>query len=267
MNTAVTTVPNSPAFRFPWRWLILGVITYFIVLLATFPASRLTARLQANGIVVVGVAGSIWNGSAAAVQANGIVLGPTQWRISPWRLFTATLSADIHSKRDDGYVDVTVRKGFVGAVTLRNLRGSLPISALSGLGIPGGITGWTGNIQLNLEQLVIADRWPTEIKGSIDAVNLVGPAQSPTPLGGYRIVFPAPNSTAAVGEIQGAVLSNEDAPLDVTGTLRLTPGRNYVIDAQVATRPSAPASIVKALQYLGPPDAQGKRPLSIAGSL
>jgi general secretion pathway protein N len=267
MKAAIATAPASNAFRFPWRWLVLGISTYVVVLLATFPAARLTPRLQANGIVVVGATGSVWNGSAAAVQANGIVLGPTQWRISPWRLFTATLSADIHSKRDDGYVDATVRKGFGGAVTLRNLRGSLPISALSGLGLPGGVTGWTGNLQLNLEQLVIADRWPTEIKGTIDAANLVGPPQSPTPLGGYRIVFPAINSTATAGEIQGAVLSNEDAPLDVTGTLRLTPGRNYVIDAQVATRPSAPASIVKALQYLGPPDAQGKRPLSIAGTL
>jgi len=251
----------------PWRWIVLGVITYLVVLLATFPAARLTTRLQTSGIVAAGVSGSVWNGSAAAVQANGIALGAVEWRISPWRLLTATLSAEVHCKRDDGYIDATIRKGFIGAVTVRNLRGSLPISALSGLGLPGGINGWSGNLQLNLEQLIFVNRWPTEITGTIEAANLVGPAQSPTALGGYRIVFPASNGTGAAGEIQGAVVSNEDSPLDVTGTLRLTPGRNYVIDAQVATRATAPGSIVKALQYLGPPDAQGKRPLSIAGTL
>jgi hypothetical protein len=62
-------------------------------------------------------------------------------------------------------------------------------------------------------------------------------------------------------------MSMEDAPLEVVGSVRLTANRNYVIDAQVGTRPNAPASIVKALQYLGSPDAQGRRPLSVAGSL
>jgi hypothetical protein len=73
--------------------------------------------------------------------------------------------------------------------------------------------------------------------------------------------------TAPVGEIQGAVTSLDDAPLDVAGTIRLTTSRNYEVNAQVATRANAPASIVKALQYLGPPDAQGKRAFSFAGSL
>jgi hypothetical protein len=122
-------------------------------------------------------------------------------------------------------------------------------------------------VQLKLERLSLANRWPTEIKGTIETVNLVGPPAQPTQLGGYRLTFPAPNSKASEGELLGAVMSMDDAPLDVSGSVRLTANRNYVIDAQVATRPSAPASIVKALQYLGPPDTQGKRPLSVAGSL
>jgi general secretion pathway protein N len=268
MNTTVANPSATNAYRFPWLWVVLGVATYLVVLLATLPAARLTTRLQASGIVAAGVSGSIWNGRAAVVQANGISLGATEWQINPWRLLTATLSVDMHCKRDDGYIDATVRQGFIGAVTLRNVRGSLPLTALSGLGLPGGGTsGWGGSVQLKLDQLTLVNRWPTDIKGTIEAVNLVGPAQQPTSLGGYRITFPAPSGSAAPGELQGAVMSLDDAPLDVVGTVRLTANRNYVIDAQVATRPTAPASIVKALQYLGPPDAQGKRPLSIAGSL
>jgi general secretion pathway protein N len=144
----------------------------------------------------------------------------------------------------------------------------LPIAALSNIGLPGsGTAGWGGSVQLKLEQLAFANRWPTEIKGTIDLVNLVGPPQQPTPLGGYRLTFAAPNGSAVSGELQGAVISMEDAPLEVVGSVRLTANRNYVIDAQVGTRPNAPASIVKALQYLGSPDAQGRRPLSVAGSL
>jgi general secretion pathway protein N len=250
--------------RFAWRWLVLGVVAYAVFVLATFPAARLTNRLQKNGVTLAGVSGTIWNGTAGAVQANGIVLGPTEWRISPWHLFVGTLNAELHSKREDGYLDATVRTGFGGSFSLHDVHGSLPIAALSSFGIPGG-SGWTGTLQLDIQTLAIENRWPTEIKGTIEAANLVGPAQQPTPLGGYRITFPASDVITA-GELQGAVKSLDDSPLDVVGAVRLTADRNYVIDAQVATRPTAPASIVKALQYLGPPDAQGRRPLSLAGS-
>jgi general secretion pathway protein N len=264
--TAIKATPTL--FRMiPWRWIILGVATYCVVLVATFPAARLTSRIQANGIVVAGVSGTIWHGRAAALQASGITLGPTEWDINAWRLFLGSLSADIHTKRDDGYLDATVQASLSGSVALRNVRGSLPLSALSNIGLPGGGTaGWGGTVQLKLDQLAFANRWPTEIRGTIEVANLVGPPQQPTPLGGYRLTFPAPNSTAT-GELHGAVMSMEDAPLEVVGSVRLTPNRSYVIEAQVGTRPNAPASIVKALQYLGSPDAQGRRPLSIAGTL
>jgi general secretion pathway protein N len=267
MNMAVTAGSTNSALRFPWRWIVAGVVMYLLFLIATFPAARVASKLQANGVQLAGVSGSIWNGSAGAVQASGIILGPTDWHISPWRLFIGTLSADIHSKRDDGYADATVRIGFGGALSIRNFRGSLPVSALAGIGLPGGANGWAGTIQLKMDELTFANRWPSNIKGTIEIANLVGPAQQPTQLGSYRISFPAPNSSTANGELQGAVVSMEDAPLDVAGAVRLSPNHTYVIDAQVATRPSAPASIVKALQYLGPPDAQGRRPLSVAGSL
>jgi len=268
MNALTATQPTPTSFRFPWRWVVVGVVAYLVFLLATFPAARLTSKLQTNGILAAGVSGSIWNGSAAAVQTNGITLGATQWHIQMWRLLAGTVSAQIHSKSDEGYLDATVRTGFSGAVTVHELRGSLPVSALSSIGLPGGgTTGWSGTVQLKLDEIAFVNRWPTQIKGTIDAMNLIGPAQQPTQLGGYRITFPVPNSAVVAGEVQGAVLSMDDAPLDVVGTLHLTPNRNYVIDAQVATRPNAPASITKALQYLGPPDAQGRRPLSVAGSL
>jgi general secretion pathway protein N len=242
--------------------------TYLVFLVATFPATRLTSTLQTKGILVSGVSGSIWNGRAAALQVNGLTLGATEWSISSWRLLIGTLSVDIHTKRDDGYIDATARATLSGSLTLHRLRASLPVNALSSLGLPGGGTaGWSGTLQLNLDKLAFANRWPTEIRGTIEAANLVGPAQQPTQLGGYRITFPAPNSGATGGAIQGALQSMDDAPLEVVGTVRLTPDRNYVIDAQVATRASAPSNMVKALQYLGPPDAQGKRPFSFAGTL
>jgi general secretion pathway protein N len=266
--TSATALQPSAAFRFPWRWVAVGVAAYVVFLIGSFPAARLATRLQANGIVAAGISGSIWNGRAAAMQISGIALGSTEWHVSPWRLFVGTLSADIRSKRDDGYIDGTVRVGLSGAISLHHLRGSVPVGALSRLGLPGGGTaGWSGALQLDLEVIAFANRWPTEIKGAINVANLVGPAQQPTQLGGYRIIFPVANAPITPGELHGSVTSLEDAPVDVLGTMKLSANRTYEINAQVATRANAPANIVKALQYLGPPDAQGKRPFSFAGSL
>jgi general secretion pathway protein N len=269
MNSKVISgnAMSQPVVRFPWRWLLTGVLAYLVFLLATFPAARLATRLQTKGFLTAGVTGTIWNGSAAAIQFKGLTLGPTEWHISVWRLLSGKISVDLHTKRDDGYVDANVRVGFGDTIAINNLRGTVPVNAIAGLGLmPGGPAGWNGTLQLNVSELALTKGWPTLIKGSIEAANLVGPPQQPTQLGSYRVTFPAPNSPATTADLRGAVQSMDDSPLDVIGTITLNANRQYVIDAQVATRASASAAIVKTLQYLGPPDAQGRRPLSLAGS-
>ena len=258
---------ESKSYGFPWRLIAVGAGAYLVFVIATLPAARISGTLQKQGITLAGVSGTLWNGSAAAVQAGGISLGQVDWKVSALRLFTGTVSAELHAKRDDGYIDAVVGIGAGNKIALRDVRGSLPIAALASLGLPGGVTGWSGTLQLQLQQLTLENRWPTQIIGSVQAGNLIGPPNQPALLGSFRVEFPAPNANAASGELIGAVSSLDDSPLDAVGTLRLAATRNYQIDAQVATRPGAPASINKALQYLGEPDAQGRRPFSMAGSL
>lgn len=268
MNAALSDAAESKAVGFPWRWIVIGLVLYIVFVVASFPAARLAPRLQQAGVIVAGVTGTIWRGRAAGLQVRGITMGPTEWRVSPLRLLTGALSVTLHTERSDGYLDATVNMKLGGAIVLNEARGTLPISALNALGLPGGGTqGWSGNLALKMDELHLANGWPTVIRGSVDVVDLVGPPRQPTQLGGYRISFPASGGTAPAGEVHGTLQSFDDAPLDVTGTVRLMATRNYVIDAQVVTRAGAPAAIVKSLEYLGPADAQGRRPLSVAGSL
>ncbi|MGH8286318.1 MAG: type II secretion system protein N, partial [Steroidobacteraceae bacterium] len=55
-------------------------------------------------------------------------------------------------------------------------------------------------------------------------------------------------------------------PLNVTGSLRLTREPGFVLDGLVAARPDASPELARQLQYLGAPDAGGRRPFSIAGT-
>jgi general secretion pathway protein N len=254
-----------------WRWIALGLGAYALFLIMTAPATLLTKRLQQQGILASGVSGTVWEGRAASLQVRGFSVGAVQWKLHPTHVFLGRLNIDVDAKRNDGSLvsNVSLQRG--GKVTLRDLRVSLPIPTITGFAsmrgggmATGMLGGWKGTLEAQLGELVIENNWPVRIAGRIDATDLVGPARQPTAIGSYRIEFPAAQNAA---ELQGNIASHPQSPLDVVGVVRLLPGRQYVIDAQVGTRSEAPASISKALEYLGPPDAQGRRPLSMSGSI
>lgn len=251
--------------QFPWRWLLAGVAAYLLFVLATIPAARVIPYLQRSGVSVAGASGTVWSGRAGFVQVRGFSLGPTQWELHPWRLVIGKLGATVHSKSSDGYLDADVAVSLGGEIDIRNLRGTLPLSTFARLPLPGGgVNGWSGTLRLDLAELTLAKQWPTSIDGSVNITSLVGPPRQPSPLGSYKIVFTRDDD---ISEVRGAVSSLEDAPLDVVGSIRISVDRTYSVDAQVGTRAGAPPSIVKAIEYLGIPDGEGRRPLSIAGSL
>jgi general secretion pathway protein N len=249
--------------KISWRLVAVGVGAYVIFLLVTLPASFVLPRLQPRGIHASAISGTIWNGSAGALQIGGMSLGAAKWRINFLPLLVARLSADVRLERDSGSIQATIGRTLGGKTKGVGLRGTLPMAALGGFGLPGG---WQGDVKVDIAEFELNNNWPTRAVGTIEAINLVGPAHQPTALGNYRVEFG--RTAAADGGLNGSLSSTgDDGPFDVVGSLRLLPNRTYVIDAQVATRPSAPASVTKALQYLGPPDSQGRRPLSISGSL
>jgi general secretion pathway protein N len=264
MIAKVDSIAAPRKLRFPWGWLLVAMFAYLGFLIATLPAARVLPRLAPLGIQAAGASGTLWNGRVAVLQIRGLSLGMTQWQVHPWRLVTGKLGASIQSKSETGYLDADVLVGLGGAVTMRNVRASLPLSALNGLRLPGGgVVGWTGTLQANVEQIELVKQWPVQFVGRIDVQDLVGPPRQPVALGSYQITFaPTPDKN-----LQGILASADSSLLDAVGTVRLAVDRTYVVDVQVAARPGAPAQITKVLEYLGTPDANGRRPLSLAGEL
>jgi hypothetical protein len=92
--------------------------------------------------------------------------------------------------------------------------------------------------------------------------NLTGPAQHPQNIGDYRVTF----VDAPAGTVNGR-LQSVSGPLDVAGSLQTENNRSYEIDGEAGPHPDAPPDIVEALQYLGAPQANGRYPFSIAGTM
>ncbi|WP_161966178.1 type II secretion system protein N [Steroidobacter cummioxidans] len=78
------------------------------------------------------------------------------------------------------------------------------------------------------------------------------------------IAFDPAASTSEV--LKGALSDAGDGPLEVTGTIQLKPDGSYLVETLVAARPDAPRDLLQTLEFLGPPDAQGRRPYTTEGT-
>ncbi|HWK73353.1 MAG TPA: type II secretion system protein N [Povalibacter sp.] len=241
-----------------WPLAVLGILAYVVFALATLPATVLVSRL-APAISAAGVEGTVWRGSAQLLQAGNISLGSARWNLHVLPLFIARVKADVEMKRSDGFAQTTVTLTS-GRIRLEQVTASLPLSALPPAAAPGG---WSGTINLKLASLTLEKGWPTQAEGTLETLDLTGPARRPANLGSYTASF---DGEQTEGEVVG-MLSDLGGPLEIVGAVRLKPDRSYVIEGVVATRPDAPKSISDTLQYLGPADEQGRRPFSIAGTM
>jgi hypothetical protein len=193
------------------------------------------------------------------VRSGPLHVGSVEWDLNALALLTGRLGADVKITRSDGFAEGSVTVS--GArITVRKLTASLPLTALP----PNLIRGWTGAARLSLDQLAIENAWPVAATGTVEVADLVGPANRPASLGGYKVVFA--NDAASAEGLKGA-LSDTGGPLAVNGTVDIKKDRSYLLSGLIATRPGAPSNISQALQMLGEPDAQGRREFRIEASM
>jgi len=250
-----------------WPLALLGVVAYLVFAVATLPASLVTSRLASLGIGIGGVSGTAWNGRAQVLQAGTLNLGAATWKLHPLALLTGRVQADVELTRRDGFAKSGLTMSLGGKTTFNQLTASVPMGAMPPQVFPGG---WTGTLNLKLAELTLVKGWPTSATGTIEAVDLTGPARKPSNVGSYKVTFPAPNQPAPAkgqpGDALAGALTDMGGPLKITGTLQLKPDRSYVIDGLVATGPQTPKDVADSLQFLGAPDAQGRRQFSLAGT-
>ena len=239
----------------------LGVGAYLVFAVATLPASLVTSRLGPLGVMTAGVEGTVWKGRAQVVQVANARLGSVSWDLHVLPLFTGRLQADVQLNRIDGFARGSVSVSPSGNLRVRDLAASLPLSALPIAGLP---RGWAGTLNAKLAHLEVEQGWPTKVEGTVEAADIVGP-RSTANMGSYKATFPNPAAKADAG--LSGILTDTGGPVQFTGTLLLKPDRSYWIDGMVATKPQTPGDVVRALQFLGPPDAQGRRPFATDGVL
>jgi general secretion pathway protein N len=245
-----------------WPLLALGLLAYLAFVIVTFPASVVTSRLTPLGIYLGGVEGTAWKGRAQVLQVEKTSLGSLTWDLHGLPLLRGRLVADVKLARPDGFAQSQVTATLGRQLELRDLSASLPLSAFPlAAGVAGG---WSGGLKLKFNEIVMRNGWPLSVDGRLELMDLTGPTRNPSNMGSYKISFaPGLKETES---LVGA-LTDLGGPLDVAATVQLKPDRSFLVDGLVATRGEAPEQLARSLQILGSPDAQGRRPFSLSGTM
>lgn len=243
----------------PKRIAILGSLTLIAAVIIMFPARSAYNWFAPPDIQLSGISGSVWNGAATEGLAAGVYFRDLSWQLKPLSLLTGKLAFTTRFDPASGFMDADVAVAPGGAVILSNVAGTLPLDLLHNA--VRQLRGISGNVTLNLDELLIENSSPVSVTGTIGITNLTAAALSRSPIGNFEAVL----SSDADG-INGAV-KDVSGVLAVAGTLKISKQSEYSLIGTVATRPDTPDSILQQLRMLGSPDAQGNREFRIEGQL
>ena len=247
------------------RLLTVGLISLVLFMVARFPAATAFAWFAPAEVQAFGVTGTVWSGEAKLINAGGLQLRNTEWNVKILRLLTGRLSGPFRTRWGGGFIEADGGVNLTGTISLENVKGSFDIAPLNNvLGIPniGGIA------TVDLSEVIIRDNWPQRLVGRGELRSLSSPLMGRGDaqfIGDVGFLFNTDTETA-LNTVTGQ-LQDTGGPLQLNGTLILTPPGNYDLKTRLKARASAPETLQQNLKFLGSPEADGTHLFQLAGSI
>jgi len=236
----------------------VGVLTLILGLIINLPARLAVQWFAPPEVAISNIQGSAWSGRASEASVAGIYLRDVQWDFSPLRLFTGAISYRVTATPVSGFIETDMSVGFGGAVTLSELRASLPLDLFAGA---LGVRGLQGSGSFQFDRLKIVDGLAVVADGTIQLANLVVPIVGRDSLGGYKLEFFTQNNgiSASIEDTGGVV--------DLAGSLQVRPDRSFEFIAAVIALPETPEGVRQQLRFLPPANERGQQELRLEGIL
>lgn len=240
------------------RLILAATLTFIVGLVIFFPARIAYQWFAPPNVILSGISGSAWYGSASEVSVNAVYVRDLHWRIRPQTLLTGKLGFAVEAKLASGFIEGNVAAGITGSIVATELRASLPLQSLQQfLGIPN----LRGNLSVQFDRLRLEDGLPVAADGVVEVANLVLPKVHRGSIGGYRAEFLTQDDGIA------ASVEDTDGVVDIAGSLQVAADRNYQFIAQLAAKSDTPAGVRQQMQYLGSANARGQHELRLEGRL
>ena len=240
------------------RLVAIGLVTFVAGLIAMFPARVAYHWFGGQGVILEGIAGTVWSGSASQGDVDGFYLRALHWRFHPLSLFTGKLAYSIEASPASGFLEGRIAVGITGKVVAHGIRASLPLQAVRQL---AAMPGLGGKLNAQLDRIEIEGDLPVAIDGKVEVAGLLVPMIDPSPIGGYRVEFYTQES-GVMGTVE-----DTDGVVDVAGTVQIRPDRTYEFRALVAPKPNTPARLSQQMKFLGTANQRGQYEMRLDGQL
>jgi general secretion pathway protein N len=244
-------------------WLILfGVLVFAGIVVARLPASWVLPGPK-SGVTCSDADGTIWNGTCTGLTVQQQPVGDLSWDVHASRLLAGKINADIVITRPTGSAQGNVEVGFDKSINARDIKADLPLDRELVAALPPNIRSLRGKVHAELAHVRVEGQALKAIQGVVEAQDLTdGEGSNAQRWGSYSLTFPPSTSGDPVGQLRDL----GGGPLAVEGTLRLTPEPGFDLQGLVRARPTASPELANDIQFLGSPDAQGRRPFGLSGT-
>jgi general secretion pathway protein N len=242
--------------------IVFGVLVFAGFIVARLPASWALPGPK-SGVTCTDVDGTIWNGTCTGLVFQNQAIGDLTWDVHASRLLSGKINVDVTVTRPTGTAHGNVEAGFDKKITARNVQADLPLDQDLVSALPPNFRSLRGKLHTDLTLVRVEGQTIKTIEGLVEAHDLTdGQGNTADHWGSYSLTFPPGASGDPVGQLKDL----GGGPLQVEGTLKLTPEPGFDLEGLVKARSTAPPDLEKQIQYLGSPDAQGRRPFSLAAT-
>jgi hypothetical protein len=231
--------------------LLLALLAFALTVAVRAPARWLLGSFPPSVQCVAD--GTMWSGRCAPLSISGVTLSAVHWQLKPLQLLRGRFVAQLHSEDPRAIGDLEAAMSRDGSGEISDLTARIEIGA--GI-LPLFPEGWGGDLEANLPHVSLSAGQLTAISGTI-TVRRVRQQSPPLDYGSYELKFVDPGT--GKDRSIGAVLR------DLGGRLRLQSNGEYDLSGFAAARVGADDQLSSALEFLGAPDARGRRPFTLSG--
>lgn len=232
----------------------IGLLTGLVI---GFPA-QLALRALPSPLHCESASGTLWHGRCERLMVDEVTVGSVGWRLQVGALWRGRLQGGfawrVRADALQGRFDIGRRD-----LQVLHLDGNLDLGSLRALpfwppALAARLAPAEGRLQFDLARIDLRAGRPVALRGVIEGHDLAWRTPQRQPLGGLRATFSGEDLVATVNDTGG--------PLDFTGRLALHDAPAWSLAGTIRARD--PLWEMR-LAVFGPPDADGRRTVSVEG--
>ncbi len=232
-------------------YILLFLLAFIVTAVWKFPAAGILPHVNIQPVVLSGVSGSIWNGSARQVvpPPPAVEVSNVNWRFQPTALLKGNAAANLEFELLGGNGAGNVARGLNGDISVTDGKFLIPAANLSQF-LPLPVADFGGNVIADIEDLQLENNLLTTTTGTVVWRNALVTGLLEAKLG--QVVLDIVPKSVDGNPGHAGKLSNTDGDLDITGDFEIDINGNYKADVKLKPTATASAGLTGVLGSLGP---------------